>query len=297
VTAFLEQLGAKIADRWVANLLLPGLLWLCCAVVAAQLGWSHAVDPHAVAPLVRRLTSQRSPAQALLLVAGVLGGSAAAGLTAAGLAAVLRRAWMLPLDVAPARWLRQRRARRWNAANDVAVACWTEVAGAAGPAAGPEFRDALARRDAIALEAPQLPTWIGDRWRAAAVRVYRAYGMDLTVIWPRLWPLLPDTLRDDIAAAQLAYRESSAIVSWAVFYGVTGLFWGPPLLIAAVLLVAGVLRARDATGNLCELVESACDLFGGALASQLNVACTGPVTMETGREISRRLRKDPPLVT
>jgi hypothetical protein len=294
VTAFLEQLGAKIADRWLANLLLPGFLWLCCAVAAAQLGWSHAVDPHAVASLARGIAGERTAAQALLLVAGTLGASAAAGLAAAGLAAVLRRAWTLPGAVMPARWLRQQRRRRWKAANDIAAGHGSDILNAVDPAAAttwPEFRDAMARRDAIGLERPERPTWIGDRWLATGTRIRRAYGLDLTVVWPRLWTVLPDALRNDIATAQLAYKESSTTVSWAVFYGGVGLFWGPALIVAAGLAMTGVLQARDATRNLCELVESACDLYGHSLAGQLHVSCPGPVTPEVGKEINALLRR------
>jgi hypothetical protein len=298
VTAFLEQLGAKIVDRWLASLLLPGLLWLCCAVVASQLGWGHAVDPGAAEPLVRWFAGQRSVAQALLLVAGLLGGSAAAGLAATGLATVLRRAWTLPGRVVPAKWLRQWRKRRWDAADRIVTQHWNDVLDAAeGIAEGaaitvaPEYRDALARRDLIGLEPPERPTWIGDRWLATGIRIHRAYGLDLTVVWPRLWTLAPDTLRNDIAAVQLAYKESSTTVSWAIFYGAVGLFWGPALIIAAVIAVTGVLKARDATGNLCELVEAACDLHGHSLAEQLHIPCPGSMTPEIGKEINARLRR------
>jgi hypothetical protein len=297
MTAFFEHLGAKITDRWFANLLLPGLLWLGCAVAAVQLGWRHAVDPRAAESLVRGLAADQSAAQGVVFVVGSLGVSAVIGLAAAGLATVLRRAWMLPGDVVPAKWLRQLRRRRWEAVDRVAQRLGTDVlrtADQAAGTAGPEYARALARRDSIGLERPERPTWIGDRWRATSIRVYRAYGLDLTIVWPRLWTLLPDAQRNDIAAAQLAFKESSSIVSWAVLYGLVGLFWGPSLIIAAGLAVTGVLQARDATANLCELVESACDLYGHSLAEQLHISCEGAMTPETGRAVNKRLRKDPP---
>lgn len=300
MTAFLQQLGARIADRWLVNLLLPGLLWLCCAAVAARLGWEHAVDPRAAEPLVRRLGDQRSTAQAVLLVAGVFGAAAAIGLAAIGLGAALRRAWALPgTSVAPARWLRDRRRRRWDAADRTAAQLRTEILNAVDPSAalvGSEYRDALARRESIGLERPQRPTWMGDRWTATGIRIYRAYGLDLTVVWPRLWTVLPDVSRSDIAAAQLAYQESSVLVSWAVLYGGVGLFWWPALIVCVTLAVAGVLKTRDAISSLCELVESACDLYIHSVAEQLRVPCAGQLTMEAGRAIVALLRrKDLPL--
>lgn len=295
MTAFLEQLGAKIADRWLVNLFLPGLLWLCCAVVAAQLGWSHAVDPNAMQPLTHRLAEKRSAVQALLLVVGVFGAAAAAGLTAIGLAATLRRAWAWPgASTAIARRLREGRRRRWDAADRIVTQHRTDVLNAVDPSAlmvGPAYRDALARRESIGLERPERPTWIGDRWIATGIRIYRAYGLDLTVVWPRLWTVLPDAPKSGITAAQLAYQESSVLISWAVFYGAAGLFWGPALIIAAGLGVTGLLRARDAIRTLCDLVESACDLYSHALAEQLWVPCPGAVTPQIGKEINAFLRR------
>jgi hypothetical protein len=294
VTGFLEQLSVKIVDRWLANLLVPGLLWLCCAVLAVRLGWAHAVDLGAAESLVRELAGARSAGQALLLVAGALFGSAVAGLTAIGLATALRRVWSWPGKRVPVKWLRQLRAHRWNAAQRVAVQRRIDTLKAVEDSAttvGPEYRDAMARRDSISLEPPERPTWIADRWSAAEVRIHRAYGLDLTAVWPRLWLVAPEPARNDLAVAQTAYQKSSVIVAWAILYGLAGLFWGPALLIACCLAVIGILRARQATGNLCELVESACDLYGPALAEQLKVPCPDRLTPTVGGEISAQLRE------
>ena len=295
MTALFEQLGAKIADRWLVNLFLPGLLWLCCAVVAAQLGWSHAVDPHAMQPLTHRLAEKRTAAQAVLLVLGAFGAAAAAGLAAIGLAAILRRAWVLPdASGMVTRRLCERRRRRWDAADRIVAQHRADVLNAVDASTvvvGPEYRDALARRDSIGLERPERPTWIGDRWIATGIRVHRAYGLDLSVVWTRLWTVLTDVTRADITAAQLAYQESSVLISWAVLYAVLGSFWGPALIIAAGLAVSGVLRTRDAIGTLCDLVESACDLYGRALAEQLKVPCPDLMTPQIGKEINALLRR------
>jgi len=294
VTSFLEQLSVKIVDRWLANLVVPGLLWLCCAVLAVRLGWAHAVDLQAAESLVRELPGERSAGQALLLVVAALFGSAVAGLAAIGLATALRRAWTWPGKTVPVKWLRQWRGRRWNAADRDAVQHRINALNTVEDSAttvGPEYRDAMARRDSISLEPPERPTWIADRWFAAGLRIRRAYGLDLTVAWPRLWMVAPEATRNDLTVAQTAYQKSSVTVSWAILYGIVGFFWGPALLIAVCLAVTGILRAREVTGNLCELVESACDLYGPSLAEQLKVPCSDRLTPEIGREITAQLRK------
>jgi hypothetical protein len=295
LSGFLEQLGAKIADQWFSSFLLPGLLWVCCLTLGYRLGWPHAFDPHMVDSFTRRLADQHSAVDTFLLIAGVLVASAGIGLTASGVAVMIRMAWTMPGHVGPARWLREARQRRWDQA-DTAVTSMRLAALRAGPGvtAGPGVAVAVARRNATGLERPERPTWIGDRWRATFVRVFRAYGLDLTIVWSRLWVLLPDTLRDDIATAQSAYRSATIVVAWGVLYGAIGLYWGPALLIAIVLALVGRTQARDGTGVLCDLVETACDLYGDALASQLHIPCQGAVTPDEGRRINAILRKESP---
>jgi hypothetical protein len=158
---------------------------------------------------------------------------------------------------------------------------------------GPAPAEALARRDAISLEFPDRPTWIGDRWRANTLRIYRAYGLDMSVVWPRLWSVLPETLRADLATAQSAYTNAGTLVGWAALYGALGIWWWPALLIGGAALTAGALRSRTATATLCLLVETAADLHSHTLAEQLHMPCPGPVTPVLGNDISASLRKDP----
>jgi hypothetical protein len=146
----------------------------------------------------------------------------------------------------------------------------------------------LARRDAISLEFPRRPTWIADRWLAVTVRVHRVYGLDLTVAWPRLWSVLPETLRTDIATAQASYASAGTLIGWAALYGVLGCWAWPALLIGAATLITGVLQSRAAAGTLCVLIETAADLHGVTLAEQF-ARRLDPVA---GNDLSALLRKD-----
>ena len=125
------------------------------------------------------------------------------------------------------------------------------------------------------------------------MRVHRAYGLDLTVVWPRLWTVLPDHLRTDISTAQLAYTSASTLTGWAVLYGALGALWWPALPIGVVLAGVGVLRARTASATVSDLVETAADLYSPTLAEQLRSPASGPFIAALGHEISDRLRKDP----
>ncbi|MEV0382629.1 hypothetical protein [Nonomuraea sp. NPDC050643] len=54
-----------------------------------------------------------------------------------------------------------------------------------------------------------------------------------------------------------------------------------------------MVRASTATATVCELVETAADLYGTLLAEHLGIPASGPLTTVLGDEISARLRKDP----
>ncbi|TDD86694.1 hypothetical protein E1293_09285 [Actinomadura darangshiensis] len=300
MTGFLEALGKKAAERWLAVLVLPGALWVATAWVAVRLGHRDALRPRVAGD---RVTEWAKDAHSTGLVVAVLAaallGSAAAGLAASGVGWIVRRAWMARGRRPPARWAVARRRRRWHRAAGRVDALVAEAVQAAGSAeevaAGPEIADALARRDAIALETPGRPTWIGDRWRAAFIRVRRAYGLDLTIVWPRLWTVLPEQLRTDITTAQLACTSAATLTGWALLYGALAVLWWPAFPIGVTLLGTAVARARMATAALCELVETAADLYGPRLAEQLGSPASGPLTTALGDEISARLRKDPPI--
>ncbi|MGP3962749.1 hypothetical protein ACTWPT_42830 [Nonomuraea sp. 3N208] len=299
MTGFLDALGQKAAEQWLRLIVLPGVLWLATALVAVRLGHRDALRfGPAVDWVTRWAAGPHGTSLVVAVLAATLIGSAAAGLAATGIGGLVRRFWLARGSRSPARWAVAWRRWRWERAArraDALVAQAIQAAGAAEEVvAGPEIADALARRDAIALEAPARPSWIGDRWRASIVRVRRAYGLDLTVVWPRLWTVLPEQLRADIATAQAACASAATLTGWAVLYGALCVLWWPALLIGAVLLGTGVVRARTATATLCELVETAADLYGTVLAEHLGTPASGPLTAVLGNEISARLRKDPP---
>jgi hypothetical protein len=52
-----------------------------------------------------------------------------------------------------------------------------------------------------------------------------------------------------------------------------------------------IIRARQATGNLADLIESTVDLHSRDLAAQFGDQAPGQVTPVTGRQLTTRMRK------
>lgn len=285
MTGFLGEIGQKLADRWAALLAVPGLLYLAAVTVAAVLGQENALS---YPDFSRKITAWadspvlKSAGGTVLIVGAILAGSVVAGLAAAAGGRFIEILWTLPGKHAPARWLadwRRDRSRRQKAIAD----------DTADPAA---VRRAIARADRICLIEASCPTWIGDRLHACHVRIGKTYGLDLTAVWPRLWLIVPDTVRTELGAARDAFSGAARLTAWAVLYLVLGIWWWPAIPIAAITGTVAVSKARLATGNLADLIESAVDLHGAGLAARLGEQVTGSVPPAVGARLTTRMRKD-----
>ena len=285
MTGFLGEIGQKLADRWVALLAVPGLLYLAAVTAAAVLGQAHAVS---YPDLSRKITAwATSPALksgggTALIIAAVLAGSVVAGLAAAAGGRFIEIGWTLPGEHAPAKWLADWRRNRSQQAKAIADNPNSSSAAAA---------KAMARVDRICLVEADRPTWIGDRLRACRVRVERAYGLDLDAAWPRLWLIVPDNVRAELGAARDAFGVAARLTAWAILYLILGAWWWPAVPIALITGATGIIRARQATDNLGDLVEAAVDLHVRGLAVQIGENLTGPLTPAIGQLLSRQMRK------
>jgi hypothetical protein len=331
VNALLAGVAGKLADRWVTAVLTPGALLLAAIVIAAKLGQRHALDVARLSrwiDMVAVSPGAHSAGAIVLTAALVLAAAVAAGLVAAALGGLVRRLFLVPGNRPPASWLRAWRLHRWLRADQSARRAGADAieaerravrstearrsgtsgTGAAGGSViAPEAdydadaesarararaRAAAARRDAICLTQPDCPTWAADRLRAAGLRVYQAYGLDLEAAWPRLWTLASDAMRTDLADGQEKYATAMGLYGWAVLYLVVGVWWWCGAVAAVMLFVVGYALAREAVDSLAGLAESAADLLGLDLARCLGLTVEGPLTPESGERITALLRKE-----
>ncbi len=292
MTAVLAEVGKRLLDRWLTLLVLPGLLYVAAAVVGAYLGHGHALDVHRLSGWITdHLATSRSAnlGAVLLAVAAALFAAAASGLCAAVLGRLTGYLWTLPARTAPLRRLARRRRDRWVEANArVADAVGAALGG--GDTAG--VAAAIAARNRIGLVEPTHPTWIGDRLTAPAARVNARYGLDLAAAWPRLWLVVPESVRGELAAAHAAYTATARLVGWTTLYAVLALLWWPAALAAAVLGITAYAQSRAAVTTLADLTEAVVDLYGTDLAVRLGIPHPDGLTPGIGRAVTIALRKD-----
>ncbi|MFI2651949.1 hypothetical protein [Micromonospora fulviviridis] len=296
MSALLAELGKQLVTRWTAALLLPGALFAAAVVLAQVLGQRHAVDQRALAAWWDGLaTGPAGGSGAGLLIGAVafLLGAAAAGLVAQSVGVLVSWTWSRTGSGPLLGRLAARRRRRWERADAAALAAERALLADPGDAAlRDRARRAIASRSAVCLVEPARPTWIGDRLHATDVRVHRGYGIDLASGWPRLWLLLPDEARGELAAAQDRCGAAARLVGWGLLYAVLGVFWWPALVIGLVVLPTARYRARLAVATYAELAEAAVDLYGRDLAVQLGLPCPDRLTREIGEQVTAIVRKD-----
>lgn len=301
------ELGKQLADRWFALLVLPGAAFLAVVATAHILGQPHALD---VARLVHQISSDarnpavKSAAGQIILLLVLLVGAAGTGLLAQALGSLIERltlaagwrGWPQPLRSVAGWWMRDIRRRRWDKAHAVYFAEYQKEL-LPDPALRPDpavRRRAARRRDRVAVERPERPTWSGDRIQAAAIRLDRDFYLDLLTVWPYIWLTCPDEVRSEISKIRTALSGAATLAGWAVIYLAVIWWWWPAAAIAVGLAVAARNRFRAAADTYAKLLESSVRLYAASLAAQLGIDHGGSLTPQLGATLTRHLQTQLP---
>jgi hypothetical protein len=226
--------------------------------------------------------------QVVLLTVTLLG-AAGVGQLLQGLAGVIRLVWLGTWPRPLRRWRVRARRRRW-----LDLVERRRVLASEHPDHQEDIDRLAERANRIALAEPGRPTWMGDRVHAVEQVALARHGLDLTFGWPRLWLVLPETVRAEITAAEAGFAAAVATGTWSLPYLALGLVWWPAVVVGVAFGVTGWSRARAAIGDLGALSESAVDLHGRTLALALGVGKPderGVLTSEQGRTITAIVRK------
>ncbi|MFD3686859.1 hypothetical protein ACFWTE_18805 [Nocardiopsis sp. NPDC058631] len=296
----LTELGAKLTERWVTALALPGALYLAVAAAAYLLGWDRAWDVgHLVAEITRWAEDPRVDTfggQAVVFAA-VFAGSSAVGLLAQGAGRLVENLWTAadwhrwppPLRGWTGRWVESRR-RRWDLRRRE-VERARAADGRDGEAAFASAYDRMAR---LSPERPERPTWTGDRIGAVRTRLDRDHDADLAVLWPHLWLVLPEEARLEVTEARDALSRATGLAAWALLYLPLAVWWYPAVLVCAAVAALARGRTRAATETYATLVEASVRLHAVDLADRVGVRHEGRFDRGLGERLTLRLRASMP---
>ncbi|CCH17831.1 hypothetical protein [Micromonospora lupini] len=267
MTDLIATLGKKITERWLATVLLPGLLYVAITGWALLAGHGHALD---LSWLIRRLNDlwqhhPPGPAAAAVATAVALAGAGLAGVAATVVAEdVVHRLWIIRGPQARLDTLAKRTEARWE-----------------GRVPRPPQR-----------YLPQRATVIGERFRLIGERVHAQYGLSVNLAWPRLWILASADTRTMIGAAHRQYFSDAALAAWALLYLPWTVRWWPAVLIATAVLAFGYRQARTSSAILATLIEATVDAHANDLAKVTGIDLPeGRLTPEEGNKINDILAK------
>ncbi|MFC8663161.1 hypothetical protein [Streptomyces sp. NPDC057199] len=313
---FWSGLTGKLAERWLTLLVLPGAFYLAAAATARTLGWTHALDLHqlttAITTRVKNPTATTTGGQ-IVLLAAILAGAAAAGLAAQALTSVVERltlapdweTWPRPLRTVAGQRTRSRQ-RTWTTAHttyhQLRTAAEARATGRTQPpqteaqrtVAQDERYAAYRKWMRVGLENPHRPTWSGDRLHAVTVRMDRDLHLNLPIVWPYLWTVLPELTRIEVTAARTALTKTTTLTAWALLYLPLTLWWWPALPLATGIALVGWRRTRTTTDTYAQLLEATTRLHLTTLATQLGITHTGAPTPALGDTLTHHLHTQPP---
>lgn len=313
LAAFWSGLGGELAKQWAVRILTPAFAFWAAGLAAVwwhfhragvqARGWSAEL-----AAAGKALQTLPALVQGLLLF-GALVLLAASALIAERLTLPLLRLlegyWSRP------RWLwsllvRLRGGQRDRWAQRIAslqvrqrrgtlsVADYLELRRLeASPAPDPDRLDALRRKRADGLSAPeaatlsrglqvtqripeqrqlQMPTRLGNVLRSAERRPMDKYGLDSVVCWTALWLVLPEQTRTELVQARSTVDNATRMWLWGALFLVwtPWTWWAIPIavLVPALAYHVGILGAATLFGDL---VVAAYDLHRMSLYDALHL--------------------------
>ncbi|MFE0727580.1 hypothetical protein ACFW2X_04860 [Streptomyces antibioticus] len=213
-----ESAAGKITEKIAASAVPALVFWLGGALAWAYSrgGFTSLKEP------AKWLGKQPGAIQAILAVAVLV------GLTATGI--LVRRLTLSALPLLEGYWPRclkslsgrlisRKQKKAQGEAERLQELAGPVFSGAASPEQIAEFHK-LDRRRRRRPSDPRhlLPTRLGNILRSAESLPTDKYGLDLVVIWPRLWLLLPDATQRELTTARNAIDQTVSCCVWGLFF-------------------------------------------------------------------------------
>ena len=132
-----------------------------------------------------------------------------------------------------------------------------------------EYANLDSELDYIPEEPERLPTKLGNLLRTIESRPGEKYGLNIFICWPRLWLILPESVKTELTTARANLETTARIWLWGLLF----LVWTPYTYWAiAISIITMILAYRwmlQAAGTYGQLIESSIDLHRHLLYKQL----------------------------
>jgi hypothetical protein len=257
LTKFWESMGSNLADHWLEYIFGPAFLFWAGAfgLYAWQIGWQTVLNT------IQSLTPIQQGSWIILALLILVFSSLFMQTVRFPILRLLEGYWPGPfrsLSSKIAAWRRPYYEKQYDALR--------RLASEDPESLDPGQRDKLIWLDIWAHWQPVraddlLPTALGNILRARERSPGRKYGLDAIVCWPRLWALLPQHLRTDLANARTSLDRLAELWFWGLLFSLWSIWITPwALAISLVWIVVTYQQALQAAMTYGDLLETAFDL-------------------------------------
>lgn len=283
-TKFLESLGGKLGEQWVAGLLTPAFAFWLGGIFAwiYRFGWGD---------LQQLFSPLGEPLQIAVLISILL------IITASGFA--IQRFDLAILRFFEGYWypwlnlIRNRLIAQQQRQLDRLDSQWQKLQNKQGQsdftaadreqliAIDWQLRQFPVQRDRI------MPTRLGNILRAAESQPGVKYGLDAIICWSRLWLVLPDSAKKELQEARADLNTAARVWLWGILFLIWAVWawWAIPMgLFVAWFAYGWMLESATTYGDL---LESAFDLYRLELYKTLHFPL--PQNPETERKLGQQL--------
>lgn len=292
VPSLVESMGKNVSERWLESLLGPALLfWL-----GGLFLW---ITPSRLPQTWNEFTAMSLVTQSFLLVTALLLVSASDRFVAVLSVDILR--FLEGHWAGPLRPLALRLAQRWQKAVRRARNRWSTLMLKVEDGIALTWRE---RRELARLEMERqytprdledlAPTRLGNVLRTAERRPWQRYGLDPVLLWPRLWLLLPETTRRDLAYLRLSLDRYAQAWFWGLLFALWSFVWPWAWLIALVWMGIAYHLLLQAAASFCDLVLAVFDTQRWRLYEALRWELpeeSGESEIRSGQALSRYLQR------
>lgn len=272
---FLEGVGGKLAEQWVATLFTPAFIFWMGGVLAyvTRYGWE---------PIAKVFPDAKLEALQIAVLAGI-------SILIYISALIVQRFDVEILRGLEGYWypgLRDLLRPLLNCMTQRQIDRYKQLNKRRKPLSQKQLRDPsslslqeraeLVRYDRAIRQFPTeendfLPTRLGNLLRAAERRPNDRYGLDAIICWPRLWLLLPDSAKKELQDARAQLNNGVRVFAWSLLFLVWSVWawWVIPIAIVSTCFAYSWIW--DSAELYGDLIESAFDLYRGSLYQSLRL--------------------------
>lgn len=153
--------------------------------------------------------------------------------------------------------------------------------------------DTQLSRDFPVNEKKQMPTRLGNILRAAEEYSLHRYGLDINVIWPRIWLLLPEQTQKELIFTRQQISAQTEVLLWGSLIMIWAIWAWWPIFIGLAAIMFSYRNLIEIARTYGDLLRATFDLYHMQLYEALHwqLPSTPHEEAAIGNAMTRYLRK------